>query len=175
MSILNGDDGYIPDCAMGRNEPELSPLEELEIKNAALEEALAEANKRSELNYGALQLLIKICRENKFDPFPGEDFPFKKSIKDLSREELTAKNEAAAVRIAETRGVDSKDKTPQPQFHVIEQKYATETPTFSESMEELLTKLEVQAIPDPQIVAPFERKIIRASSSDPYDPYSSER
>jgi hypothetical protein len=145
----------------------------LEAENIELKQLLEEKTKESELNRDALHMLIGICKEKGFDPFPGEDFPFKKAVKDLSRVELIAKNKVAAEHIQKTRGVDSKEKIQMPPAHVLEAKYTTETPTLDESMEELLKKLPP---PEPsQTVHPFERKVIFASSEDPYDPYSGDR
>jgi hypothetical protein len=163
---LNIDPMDISDSELDPTDPHERLISIYNRKINELTVKLLEVTAENQLNHNSLHALIKICKERGFDPFPGEDFPFKKPVKELSREELIAKNKAAAERIEKTRGVDSEDKQPMPSAHVLEMKYATETPTLSDSMEKMLRNIQ----PVSQ-----EREIVYASCKEPHDPYKDER
>jgi hypothetical protein len=166
ISDANFDDASVPT----ENEEENFRLKMILDENEILKHQLEETRKMCKLNYDALHMLIDICKKKNFDPFEGEHWPFKKPVKDMTRDELVARNKEASERIAKTRGVDSKDKTPMPSYDVVEKKYLKETPTLTVEMENMLNALELQPAPAPVKTNPFDLKIVFASCKNPIDP-----
>lgn len=89
-----------------------------------LEEAVAQAEHAAFLHYEALTLLVSICKERGFDPFPGESMPLQKPINAMTPQEIILRNEEAHLRAMNIGRASSKDKIKAPTQDQLDEMYA---------------------------------------------------
>lgn len=80
-----------------------------EEKIRRLEEEVSQAQAAALLNFEALRLLINVCKDRGFEPFPGESMPLSKPIFDMTPQELILRNNEATVRIEACKRVNNKE------------------------------------------------------------------
>jgi hypothetical protein len=88
-----------------------------------LEEEVAQAQAAAMLNFESLLLLINICKERGFEPFPGESMPLTKPVCNMTVEELIARNKEATARVEATRRANNLQKLKPPTQDQIDEMY----------------------------------------------------
>lgn len=112
--------------------PVAAPLETIEERVRRLEGELANAERAALMHFESLRLLMSICKERGFEPFPGESMPLTKPISEMTTDELMARNKEASARVVNRR-VNSAEKLAPPTPEQMEAMYTPKamSPAFA--------------------------------------------